>query len=179
MEKWLTVKQFAKAHSVTQQAVRARIKAGTIQHKKIKGVMNVLDDAPDQEQETTPASISADQELADYQYTLAMKDSKELQNQLKRQKLRNLQQDTLIKKQKQTFTKQKYRQEYAEGVFECFTEAFADVKNLIIELKLTKDQMQKFQTCFKKSIKKFEVELKKYLHEADKKEIEDNEDNQK
>lgn len=180
MEKWVSVQDYADSHNVTNQAVRAKIKTGSLQNKKIKGKLHVLDvDYQEQEQETTPASISAEQELADLQYSLAMKDAKELQNQLKRQKLRNLQQDTLIKKQKQTYTKQKYRQEYAEGVFECFTEAFADVKNLIIELKLTKDQMQKFQNAFKKSIKKFETELKKYLHEADKKEIEDNEDNEK
>lgn len=176
-EKWLTVKQYAKLHNIAQQTVRAKIKAQTIPSKKIKGVMNVLDNSPElQEQETTPAStISAEQELADLQYSLAMKDSKELENELKRQKLRNLQQDTLIKKQKQTYTKQKYRQEYVEGVFQCFCQAFADVKKMIIELKLTKQQMQKFQNSFKKSIKKFEVELKKYLYEADKKEIQENE----
>ena len=175
MEKWLTVKQFAKAHSVTQQAVRARIKAGTIQHKKIKGVMNVWDDAPEPEQEFPASTISTEQELADLQYSLALKDSKELENQLKRQKLKNLQQDTLIKKQKQTYTKQKYRQEYAEGVFEAFTSAFADLKTKLISMRLKKQQMQEFQTIFKKGIKKFQVELKKYLAQADKKEIEDNE----
>lgn len=177
MEKWVSVQDYADSHHVTNQAVRAKIKTGSLQNKKIKGKLHVLDvDYQEQEQETTSAStLSAQQELADLQYSIAMKDSKELQNQLKRQKLRNLQQDTLIKKQKQTYTKQKYRQEYAEGVFEAFTSAFADVKNLLIELKLTKDQMQKFQNTFKKSIKKFEVELKKYLSEADKKELEDNE----
>ena len=177
MEKWVSVQEYADSHHVTNQAVRAKIKTGSLQNKKIKGKLHVLDvDYQEQEQETTPAStLSAQQQLADLQYSLAMKDSKQLQNQLKRQKLRNLQQDTLIKKQKQTFTKQKYRQEYAEGVFEAFTSAFADVKNLLIELKLTKDQMQKFQNTFKKSIKKFQIELKKYLHEADKKEIADNE----
>lgn len=173
---WLKVKQFAKKHGITEQSVRGRIQAGTIQNKKIKGIINVWDDAPEPEpQEKT----SAEQELADLQYSLAMKDSKQLQNELKREKLKNLQQDTLIKKQKQTYTKEKYRQEYAEGVFECFTAAFADVKTKLISMKLKKQQMQEFQTIFKKCIKKFQVELKKYLADADKKEIEDNEDNEK
>lgn len=180
MEKWVSVQDYADSHNVTNQAVRAKIKTGSLQNKKIKGKLHVLDvDYQEQEQETTPASISADQELADLQYSLAMKDSKELENQLKRQKLRNLQQDTLIKKQKQTYTKQKYRQEYAEGVFEAFTSAFADLKTKLISMRLKKQQMQEFQTIFKKCIKKFETELKKYLHEADKKEIEDNENDQK
>ena len=172
---WLKVKEFAKKHGITQQSVRGRIQAGTIQNKKIKGIINVWDDAPEPEpQEKT----SAEQELADLQYSLAMKDSKQLQNELKREKLKNLQQDTLIKKQKQTYTKEKYRQEYAEGVFEAFTSAFADLKTKLISMKLKKQQMQEFQTIFKKGIKKFEVELKKYLAEADKKEIEENGDNQ-
>ena len=177
MEKWVSVQDYADSHNVTNQAVRAKIKSGTIQNKKIKGKIHVLDvDYQEQEQEITPASIiSAQQELADLQYSLAMKDSKQLQNELKREKLKNLQQDTLIKKQKQTYTKQKYRQEYAEGVFQCFCGAFADVKKMIIELKLDREQMQKFQNSFKKSIKKFELELKKYLHDADKKELEENE----
>ena len=101
MEKWVSVQDYADSHNVTNQAVRAKIKTGSLQSKKIKGKLHVLD-VDYQEHETTPASISAEQELADLQYSLAMKDAKELQNQLKRQKLRNLQQDTLIKKQKQT-----------------------------------------------------------------------------
>lgn len=177
MEKWVSVQDYADSHNVTNQAVRAKIKTGSLQNKKIKGKIHVLDvDYQEQEQETTSAStLSAEQELADLQYSLAMKDSKELQNELKRQKLKNLQQDTLIKKQKQTYTKQKYRQEYAEGVFECFTNAFADLKSKLISMRLNKEQMQEFQSCFKKSIKKFQVELKKYLSEADKKELEENE----
>lgn len=177
MEKWVSVQDYADSHHVTNQAVRAKIKTGSLQNKKIKGKIHVLDvDYQEQEQETTPAStLSAQQELADLQYSLAMKDSKQLQNQLKRQKLRNLQQDTLIKKQKQTYTKQKYRQQYAEGVFECFTNSFADLKSKLISMRLNKQQMQEFQAIFKKSIKKFELELKKYLSEADKKELQQNE----
>jgi len=42
---------------VTNQAVRAKIKTGSLQNKKIKGKLHVLDvDYQEQEQETTPAS---------------------------------------------------------------------------------------------------------------------------
>jgi hypothetical protein len=79
-----------------------------------------------------------------------------------------LQQDTILKKQKQTITKEKYRIEYAESVLQAFTDAFSDVKNILIGLKLNKSQMQNFQAGFKKSLKKFEVNLKKMLSDADK-----------
>ena len=58
MEKWVSVQDYADSHNVTNQAVRAKIKSGTIQNKKIKGKIHVLDvDYQEQEQEITPASI--------------------------------------------------------------------------------------------------------------------------
>ena len=86
MEKWVSVQDYADSHHVTNQAVRAKIKTGSLQNKKIKGKLHVLDvDYQEQEQETTSAStLSAEQELADLQYSIAMKDSKELENELKR-----------------------------------------------------------------------------------------------
>lgn len=179
MEKWVSVQDYADNHNVTNQAVRAKIKSGTLPNKKIKNKIHVLDvDYQEQEQENNSASastLSAEQELADLQYSLAMKDAKQLQNQLRREKLKNLQQDTILKKQKQTITKEKYRIEYAESVLQAFTDAFSDVKNILIGLKLNKSQMESFQAAFKKSLKKFEVNLKKMLSDADKRQIDENE----
>ena len=146
----------------------------TVLSKKIKGVMHVADLSAQQiEQQQAEKQQQYQQQNLNYQNQLKRK--LELENALKFEKLKNLQQDTLIKKQKQTFTKQKYRQEYVQGVFECFTESFSNIKNLIIQLKLSRENNNKFKRIFAECLKKFEISLKNYLSEADKKELQQNE----
>lgn len=171
---WMTVKQYSQKKGISQNTVRKKIFRKTVLSKKIKGIIHVADLAVDQiQQQQQQKQIQYEKQNLSYQDQLKKK--LQLENALKIEKLKNLQQDTLIKKQKQTFTKQKYRQEYVQGVFQAFTESFANVKNLIIELKLSKEENNKFKRIFADCIKKFEINLKKYLAEADKKELQQNE----
>ena len=171
---WMTVKQYSDKKGISQNTVRKKIMRKTVLSKKIKGVMHVADLLPQQfEQQQADKQQQYQQQNLSYQEELKKK--LELENALKFQKLKNLQQDTLIKKQKQTFTKQKYRQEYVQGVFQCFTESFSNIKSLIIELKLSRENNNKFKKIFAECLKKFEISLKNYLSEADKKELQQNE----
>ena len=171
---WMTVKQYSDKKGISQNTVRKKIMRKTVLSKKIKGVMHVADLSAQQiEQQQADKQQQYQQQNLSYQDELKKK--LELENALKFQKLKNLQQDTLIKKQKQTFTKQKYRQEYVQGVFECFTESFSNIKSLIIQLKLSRQNNNKFKRIFAECLKKFEMNLQKYLAEADKKELQQNE----
>ena len=166
--KWIKARDYAVYANIAVKNVYEKIKKGLVQSKKIKGILHV---AVDDDSAQNTDNI----EQINNQYQNEIQKKLQLDNALKIERLRNLQQDTLIKKQKQTFTKQKYRQEYVQGVFEAFTESFANVKNLIIELKLSRQNNNKFKRIFAQCIKKFEINLKKYLAEADKKELEQNE----
>ena len=173
---WMTVKEYSDKKGISQNTVRKKIMRKTVLSKKIKGVMHVADLSEQQiEQQQQQKQQQYQQQNLTYQDQLKKK--LQLENALKFEKLKNLQQDTLIKKQKQTFTKQKYRQEYVQGVFQCFTESFSNIKSLIIELKLSRENNNRFKKIFAECLKKFEGSLKKYLSEADKKELQQNEDN--
>lgn len=170
----MKVKEYSQAKGISVSMVHKKIKRKTVLSKKIKGVFYVADLSEQQiEKQQQQKQQQYQQQNLTYQDELKRK--LELENALKFQKLKNLQQDTLIKKQKQTFTKQKYRQEYVQGVFECFTESFSNIKSLIIELKLSRENNNKFKRIFAECLKKFEISLKNYLSEADKKELQQNE----
>lgn len=175
--KWFKVREYAENNKITTGMVYKKIKRKTLLSKKMEGILYVAE-LTDDSIEMQPQNIEDKYQQQNLTYQDELKKKLELENALKIEKLKNLQQDTLIKKQKQTFTKQKYRQEYVQGVFECFTESFANIKNLIIDLKLSKENNQRFKRIFAECIKKFETNLKKYLSEADKKELEQNEVNQ-
>lgn len=172
--KWVKVREYADNKKITTGMVYKKIKRKTLLSKKIKGILYVAE-LTQESTEQQPQNIDDKYEQQNLSYQDEIKKKLELENALKIEKLKNLQQDTLIKKQKQTFTKQKYRQEYVQGVFECFTESFANIKNLIIELKLSRDNNNKFKKIFAECIKKFEINLQSYLAEADKKELQQNE----
>lgn len=178
---WQKVNEYAQQHNINPQSVYKKIKRGTLLSKKEKGMWYVdeLAGHQDVQQEQPQQVIQTAGTGRDLLYEDELKRKLELENALKAQKLKNLQQDTIIKKQKQMYTKQLYRQQYVEGVFEAFTESFANIKNLIIELKLKKEDNNRFKRVFSECLKKFEINLKKYLAQADKKELETNENNQK
>lgn len=171
---WKKVREYADDKKITTGMVYKKIKRKTLLSKKIDGVIYVAD-LTAQQAEHEQQQKQAEYEQQNLTYQDQLKKKLQLENALKIEKLKNLQQDTLIKKQKQTFTKQKYRQEYVQGVFQAFTESFANIKNLIIQLKLSRQNNNKFKRIFAQCIKKFEINLKKYLSEADKKELEQNE----
>lgn len=170
---WLTCNEFAIKHKMCVKNVYDRIKHGRVQSKKEKGKLYVWD--TDSAEESTEKNVETTAEN-DSAYQTEMKRKLTLENDLKFEKLKNLQQDTLIKKQKQVFTKQLYRQQYAQGVYECFSESFANLKNLIIDLKLTKEKNAVFKKIFADCLKRFETALKKYLAEKDRMEEIENED---
>ena len=63
-----------------------------------------------------------------------------------------------------------------QGVYECFSESFANLKNLIIDLKMTKEKNAVFKKIFADCLKRFETALRKYLAEKDRMEEIENED---
>ena len=161
MGKWLKVSDYAKHKDITVNTVNKKVRQGKLKSKLENGLRMVYAD-------DLPEDTISETEKADAAYSLAMQRKTSLDNELKQEKLNNLRQDTLLKKQKNTLTKQLYRQEYAEGVLQCFSSAFANVKNLLIDLKLTAEQNQNFQTAFRKALKRFEENLTNYLAQKDK-----------
>lgn len=160
MGKWLKVSDYARYKGIAVNTVNKKVKANKLQSRLENGLRMVY-------AEELPADTVSDTEKADAAYSLAMEKKTNLDNELKQEKLRNLQQDTLLKKQKNTLTKQVYRQEYAEGVYLCFSQAFSNVKTLLIDLKLSAEQNKAFQAAFNKALKKFETLLTKYLQDKD------------
>ena len=174
MMEWFKVREYADNNKITTGRVYKKIKTKKLLSKKIDGVIYVAElTAQQADQQQQQKQVEYQQQNLSYQDELKKK--LELENALKIEKLKNLQQDTLIKKQKLTFTKQKYRQEYVQGVFQAFTESFSNIKNLIIELKLSRQNNNRFKKIFAECIKNFEMNLQKYLAEADKKELQQNE----
>lgn len=169
---WVSIRQYAESHNVSPSSVYQRIANGSIATKIVKGIKMVNDDMNAVEQVVQQQNIEEDQNSS---YQKRVEAKAKIENALKLQKLKNLRQDTILKKQKQTSTKQKYRQEYVQGVFECFTDSFSNVKNIFIELKLNKQQNQILKKSFAKAIKTFETKLKKYLAEKDRLEQKENE----
>ena len=176
---WYTVNEFSRKKGVTNQAIRWRIKKNTLETFVYQGLLYVAEvgttppELPEQPENVPP-------EPAPQQHSPSPVTEKLLiENQLKREKLLNLKQDTILKKLKNQYTKQMYRQQYVQGVFQCFTESFSKLKNALIQLKLSKQQNEKLKKIIAKSIKEFQNNLKKYLTEKDKLETGgDNEENQ-
>ena len=167
---WYTVSQFADLKKCTGQNIRNKLKYNRLQQLKYHDMIYVAElDTP-----LPPADIlqqPAPQQLSPVTQKLL------IQNELKREKLLNLKQDTILKKLKNEYTKQMYRQQYVEGVFDCFTAAFSRLKNSLIQLKLSKEKNEKLKKIIQKSIKEFEENLIKYLHEKDRQEQGVNEEN--
>lgn len=161
-ENWIKISEYARRHGITKQAVRDKITRSVLPNKKVNGVFYVID-----EDETVQIPQTDQAEQTQAKYTQAVTAKTEIENQLKLERLRNLQQDTIIKKLKQEAIKEKYRLEYAEGVLQCFTEAFSPVKALLTSCKLTGEQTKQFERNFKKSLKAFEEKLTNYLKEKD------------
>ena len=176
---WITVKKYAHKTNTSVTAVYKKIKTGSVKSKKVKGITLVQDNSiiavktPSNEDKTAQMDQTEEQKIENEEWSRLQNEERKVKLELQFEKLKNLREDTLIKKQKQTYTKELYRQEYVDGVFEAFTDAFSNIKNLIVELKLKKEDNAKFKKVFSDCIKKFELNLKKYLAEADKKEFEE------
>ena len=159
---WIKVREYADLNKVSVPVVHKRIKRNKLKHKKVNGMYYI------QVQDNHTPQVEQITNNGDEQYNNAVKRRVELDNELKTQKLRNLKADTALKRQKQTLIKQKYRREFAQGVFECFSESFSDVKTVFVQMQLNKELNSKLKEAFKKSIKKFQQQLIKYLEAKDK-----------
>ena len=170
---WLRTRDFAEKHGVSTSAVRQRIKSGSIPNRKNNGSYEVWD----QDQSESPEMPLASEETGvDSAYTQALTRKAQLENKLKEQKLKNLTEDTELKKQRNRDYIEQVRREFAEDVFQCFTESFSDLKSLFIEMRFDKEQNQKLKQVFGKAIKDFRERLLKYLEKGKKEEQEKNEE---
>lgn len=166
---FLSVRQYANSKDLSVNYVRKLINTGKLTAKKVNGAFQI--EVPDDQPVKLTERDKRIQEQ-DQAYTLAMTSKTEIDNRLKQERLNNLKQDTVLKRLKNQQVIQQYRREFAEGVFQCFTDAFSDVKNVFIEMKLNKQQNQKLKQSFSKSIKNFKEKLNEYLKKNQNKENE-------
>lgn len=162
---FLSVRQYANSKDLSVNYVRKLINTGKLTAKKVNGAFQI--EVPDDQPVKLTERDKRIQEQ-DQAYTLAMTSKTEIQNELKKQRLLNLRQDTKLKELKNQQIIQKMRREFAEGVFESFTDSFSDLKNFFIELKLNKQQNEKLKNIFKKNVQKFKKKLSDYLEDKDK-----------
>ena len=165
---WVTVKNYARAKGVTETAVRHKIKHGTIDFKKINGVLHVDDGNPEPEPDPNADAIKEIAEnVAEQDYRKAISKRWDTDNELKRQKIENIRADIIIKKQKVKEYRERLRTEFCEGVLDAYSDAFGDLKAVMVDLKLRKEQIKKFKDTYSKCLKKFEQKLIAYLKTKD------------
>ena len=184
---WLTIKEIQKQVGISYASIRKRITKNTVNHKKIKNVVwielppewemkiNGVENAKEKINQQIQQALN-DKNNGEDEYYVNLSKKTQLDNELKIQKLKNLKEDTLIKRQKQQHTKQLYRQQYVDGVFEAFTDSFSGLKNFIIQLKLDKEKNDQFKQVLSKCLKNFQTKLTEYLNDCDKKENQINEE---
>ena len=158
---WITTREFAERNNISVQAVTSRIKHGSVNCKMENGKRYI--EVPDEN-----AEISIDEEK-----TKILSDKFEIEAELKRKKIENIRMDVLLKKQHMTVYKERLRTEFCEGVLEAYTDAFSDLKGIVVDLKLKKEQIKRFKDCYVKCLKKFEQKLRAYLKQKDKEEEEE------
>lgn len=160
---WLTVRQYAVKNGISNNVTYKRIRQNKLKTKKVKGVTYIAFDEGNQPQ------ISAEEIEAEEnkKWNELQEQQKKVKLDLQIEKLKNLRQDTILKMLKQQSIKEKYRMQYCEGVLVCFADAFSDLKNFLIELKLDKEKIALFQRIFQKDLKKFQSNLKQYIAEKD------------
>lgn len=161
---YLKVSDYAKKYDLSANVVYKKIRKKILQTKKIDGKIFVLDDPKKQ-------NVLENEKIQGDKYKEAIRKKIEIDNRLKLEKLKNLHEDIILKKQRQIYVKEMYRQEFIDGVFQAFTNSFSDLKNFVIALKLNGEQVNNFKQTFSNCIKNFENELKKYLAEKDRKQF--------
>lgn len=165
---WIKVQEYAKKHQVTPPAVYKKIRRGTVKTKKIKGVLVIDDNSPIIEDKTAQIEQTEEQRLSNEEWSQLQNEQRKIKLELQIEKLKNLQQDTILKKLKQQSVKEYYRREFSQQVFQCLTDSFSDLKNYLIDLKLNKQENQKLKFVFKKTIDKFRKNLSDNLKKKQK-----------
>ena len=172
---WMKVGEYAKKHGVKQSTVRKKIKSNTIASKKDEHGVTLVDDV---EENVVEQTASPEQSEGRGYSQQALESRWNTENELKRQKILNIQADIVIKKQRVVSYREKLRTEFCEGVLEAYTDAFSDLKGIVVDLKLKKEQIKRFKDCYSKCLKKFEQKLRNYLKQKDKEEEEESKNDQ-
>ena len=146
----MTTAEYAKKYNVTEKTAKKLCREGKITAVKKNNRWEIED----------PVAIG---ENSNSLYVEKMK----IDNELKKERLFNLRQDTILKMQKQKFQIEKYRLEFAEGVNECFKDAFSSFSCFLQEAKLQKEDAEKINKVLLLCIEEFEKKLKQYLEKVD------------
>ena len=160
---YIDVKEFAKIKGCTTVFIYKQIKKNKIRARKEKGIWKVWIDDNDNEVKESEQPIVNTKHDTDEEYNLSLLKRTELENKLKEQKLRNLTEDTKLKSIRNKQTIESIKRQFAQQVFQVFTDCFSDVKNVFIQMKLDKEQNQKLKDSFKKAISNFRDQLLKKL----------------
>ena len=169
MEEYITVREYAKIKNISTKRVYQLVKKHRLDAKKIAGKLHVNNTSSSSE-------LTEQQQRKDALYNSAEQiklEKLKIENELKKQRLKNVRQDTILKHLKNQSTKEKYRVEYAEEVLQVYITSFASLKSFITSLHLDADQLKAFQQHIEKCVSQFELNLSKYLRNKDKEQIED------
>ena len=166
---WITIKEYGEREGISRPSVLKRVKSGRVKMKKDDGRVYIeVPDEEGKEQTMTPTEA----------LNTALATRYDVENELKLAKVRNLEAEIVIKKQKVREYRERLRTEFCEGVLEAYTDAFSDLKGIVVDLKLKKDQIRRFKDCYSKCLKKFEQKLRNYLKQKDKEEEEESKNDQ-
>lgn len=166
---WMALKAYAEREGIRPASVYDRIKSGRVKMKKEDGRVYIeVPDEEGKEQTMTPTEA----------LNASLATRYDVENELKLAKVRNLEAEIVIKKQKVVSYRERLRTEFCEGVLEAYTDAFSDLKGIVVDLKLKKEQIRRFKDCYAKCLKKFEQKLRAYLKQKDKEEEEESKNDQ-
>ena len=164
---WITIKEYGEREGISRPSVLKRVKSGRIKMKKDDGRVYIeVPDEEGKEQTMTPTEA----------LNTALATRYDVENELKLAKVKNIEAEIILKKQKVVAYRERLRTEFCEGVLEAYTDAFSDLKGIVVDLKLKKDQIKRFKDCYSKCLKKFEQKLRNYLKQKDKEEEEESRD---
>lgn len=166
---WITIKEYGEREGISRPSVLKRVKSGRVKMKKDDGRVYIeVPDEEGKEQTMTPTEA----------LNASLATRYDVENELKLAKVRNLEAEIVIKKQKVVSYRERLRTEFCEGVLEAYTDAFSDLKGIVVDLKLKKEQIKRFKDCYSKCLKKFEQKLKAYLKQKDREEEEESKNDQ-
>lgn len=166
---WITIKEYGEREGISRPSAMKRVKSGRVRMKKDDGRVYIeVPDEEGKEQTMTPTEA----------LNTALATRYDVENELKLAKVRNLEAEITLKKQKVVSYRERLRTEFCEGVLEAYTDAFSDLKGIVVDLKLKKEQIKRFKETYAKCLKKFEQKLKNYLKQKDKEEEEESKNDQ-
>lgn len=167
---WMKVKDYAALRGVSVVAVHGKIKRGKLKSKRDgKRVWVWCDDgaSSDVPAEVDSSTSSVMTEEAIDQANAARARRWDAETEYKLSKIENIRADIVLKRQKSREYRERLRTEFTEGVLEVYTDAFADLKGVVVDLKMKKDQVRKYKDVYMRCMKKFEKMLVAYLKKKD------------